>query len=142
MRPDCERGSEKTVIDASAETTKVPDAELRSWVWASGKEPREIIIEAAVPARKVAFDARVGSWPTPKELREEHNGVTRSEILTALKSYLRALLGVEPTLLAAAGALAVEATGEQVRRLLEHPFVKAVRPNRKLRPPRGRVAQR
>jgi hypothetical protein len=120
------------VIDTRAGVLKVRDADLKGWISSGSDERRAVIVETMMPARKVTFDELVGTWPTPKSLRAEGHGPSRSEILAVLRSYLTDLLGEEPTLLTAAGALAVEASGEQMRRVLEHPLVKTVRPNRRL----------
>ena len=52
-----------------------------------------------------------------------------------LRALLARLVDTPPVVLEAAGALAVRANSRQVRQFVDHPLVKSVRPNRRLRSP-------
>ncbi len=58
----------------------------------------------------------------------------RDEALAELSAFASSLLPEPPKTLRAAGALVLRATPAQARELAAHPLVKAIRPNRRLRP--------
>ncbi len=109
----------------------VPDTDLRAWILEENNEERELIVEALVPARKVRFKKWAGTSRAPESIESEPGD--RARILCELRDYLESEVDLRTTLLKAAGAIAIRATGRQVRRFVEHPLVKAIRPNRRLR---------
>ena len=110
---------------------KVHDRELLAWLSGDGDEKQELIVEAAVPRRKVSFRAVPDGRLLPATIG---GSAKKKAILEELASYLTELLHTRPTLLRAAGAFAVRATGSEAERLLDHPLVRSVRLNRRLRP--------
>ncbi len=116
---------------------KIHDHELSEWLARSNAEERELIVEAAVPSRKVSFRKRADGRMLPAAVGGSE---ARTAVLEELRSYLQGLLATPPTLLKAAGALAVRASGSEAQALLEHPLVKSLRLNRKLHPPLKRTA--
>jgi hypothetical protein len=117
----------------ATEFEKVRDPELADWLFHESGEIREILVDVALPRRDVTF-AEVGGRLRAAELRESSPGKGRAEVLRRLRALLEPFLDFPPVVLEAAGALAVRATGRQVRGFVDHPLVKAVRPNRRLRP--------
>jgi len=71
----------------------------------------------------------------PTGLKEIPGASGRKEALRQLRIFLEKLLQTPPVILEAAGALAVRATSREVRDFVDHPLVKSVRPNRRLRAP-------
>jgi hypothetical protein len=118
----------------ATEFEKVRDPELADWLSRESGEIREILVDADLPRRTVTFEETTGGRPRAAGLREASSGSGRKEILRRLRAFLEPFLDTPPVVLEAAGALAVRATGRQVRGFVDHPLVKAVRPNRRLRP--------
>lgn len=116
----------------STTSQKVHDSELAEWLGRSSDDERELIVEAAVPRRKVSFRTRAGGRLLPADV--ESSG-SRNAVLDELWSYLNDLLATPPTLLRAAGALAVRASGREAQLLLDHPLVRSLKWNRKRYPP-------
>lgn len=114
--------------------SKVDDDELAGWLAGGGSGRRELIVDAAVPPRRAAFEIGARGRPRSTAIATS-DGPSRAAVLRELAAYLRSRLAVEPVELAAAGAFAIEATREEARRLLGSPLVRAIRPNRKLSPP-------
>ncbi len=112
---------------------KIRDVELTEWLARSSDEVRELIVEAAVPRRKISLLRGTGGRLLPADVASSGS---RTEVLEELRSYLKDLLATSPTLLKAAGALAVRASGREAQELLAHPLVRALKLNRKLLPPR------
>ena len=109
----------------------VKDAEIAEWLTRDSSDPRELIVEARLPARKVAVQKRADG----RVVADGINGSTASDraaVLAELHAFLSEKLDIPPVLLKAAGALAVRATSQQVRQFAEHPLVKSIRPNRKV----------
>ena len=73
----------------------------------------------------------------PREVETAKN-VDRNSLLEELQHDLDELLGTTTNLLRSAGAVAVRANREQLRQIVRHPLVRAVRSNRQLKP--GNVA--
>jgi hypothetical protein len=117
----------------TTEFEKVRDPELADWLSRESGEIREVLVDAVVPRRSVAFE-EAGGRPRAAELRELSTGNGRKEVLRRLRALLEPFLDSPPVVLEAAGALAIRATGRQVRGFVDHPLIKAVRPNRRLRP--------
>jgi hypothetical protein len=110
----------------------VKDAEIAEWLGRDSSDARELIVEAKLPVRKVTVQKRADGRVVPDEI----NGSAASDraaVLAELHDFLSEKLDVPPVLLKAAGALAVRATSQQVRQFAEHPLVKSIRPNRRLR---------
>lgn len=110
---------------------KVQDSELAAWLAHDSGETRELIIDAALPVRKIAFSRQGNGRLRPSNIRSD--GSARHRLLHELEADLAEVLDTPPKVLETAGALAIKATGSQVRELAEHPLVKAIRPNRRLR---------
>lgn len=109
----------------------VPDEGLRAWMATGGPGTRELIVEAAIPRVQVHLEFR-GQEPLVGKVdgsgREE-----REHVLQELVQFAEGVLSQPPSVLAAAGAIAVRATPEQARALAQSPLVRAIRPNRVLR---------
>lgn len=119
---------------AAAALAKVHDPELADWLSRENGEVREILVDAVLPRRGVTFGEQGGRLrPTRIEEAPAANG--RKETLRQLQSLLETFLDTPPVVLEAAGALAIRATSRQVRGFVDHPLIKAVRPNRRLRTP-------
>lgn len=123
----------------SVSIKKVKDPDLAAWLSQESGEAREILVEAVLPGRRVTFDRQAGGRARPVGLEEEPAALGRKETLSRLRALVARFLDVPPVVLEAAGALAVRARSEQVRQFVDHPLVKAVRPNRKLRAPVSRL---
>ena len=119
----------------TAPASKVQDSDLAAWLSEDSGELREVLIDAAVPSRQVTLAPRPDGRLLPVDLRSEASPRTRDQVLRRLKTFLTRLLDTPPVVLEAAGALAVRASSHQMRQVVEHPLVKSVRPNRKLRQP-------
>ena len=119
-------------LAATIDSRKIADEELSRWLAEGGQERRELIVEAAVPARRAAFDTGPRGRPRPQSITSSGIGLSRADVLEKLGTYLRNVLDSPPVELASAGAFAIEASRQEVLHLLEHPLVKALRPNRKL----------
>jgi hypothetical protein len=104
------------------------DAELNTWLDTADDETREVIVEARVPKRRVRLDPGT----RPKELTTD-DGPSRAAVLQELQEFLTGVLGSAPRILSAAGAIPLRATQDQLRRIVRHPLVKAVRANRRLK---------
>ncbi len=115
---------------ATIASQKVFDSELVEWLTRDSSDARELIVEAKLPARKVSFQKGPQGRMLPRSVGKT---ASRTDALGDLFVDAKALLGTPPTLLKAAGALAVKATRRETQKLLEHPLVRAVRLNRRLR---------
>lgn len=113
---------------------KVKDPDLAVWLSEDSEESREILVEAVLPGRKVTF-GEAGGRLRPTGLRTESASQGRKETLSRLRKILAKFLDTPPVVLESAGALAVRASSHQVRQFVDHPLVKSVRPNRRLRKP-------
>ena len=113
---------------------KIHGSVLGDWLLRAGEGTQEIIVEAAVPARKVTSRRGVGGRYQPSALaKDKGSGLGRAEVLDRLGSYLTCLLPEPPTALHGAGAFAVRANSDQLRHIAQHPLVRAIRPNRRRR---------
>ena len=119
-----------TVVSAE----KVKDPDLAVWLSEDSEESREILVEAVLPGRKIIYE-QVGGRLRPADLRSAPASQGRKETLSRLRAILERLLDTPPVVLESAGALAVRASSRQVRQFMDHPLVKSVRPNRRLRRP-------
>jgi len=81
--------------------------------------------------------ANNAAFTLPREV-ETAKHVDRNSLLEELQHDLDELLGTRTNLLRSAGAVAIRANREQLRRIARHPLVRVVRSNRRLRP--GNVA--
>jgi hypothetical protein len=98
-----------------------------------GDDTREVIVEAKVPPRTVRLGQALSERHLPKEILTEGEG-DRGAVLQELQADLNRLLGHSTNPLRAAGAIAVRANREQLLEITKHPLVRAVRPNRRLKP--------
>lgn len=119
---------------ALAVLEKVHDPELADWLSQESGEVREILVDAVLPRRTVSL-GESGNRLRPTGLQETPGANGRKEALRQLRTFLERLLETPPVILETAGALAVRATSREVRELVDHPLVKSVRPNRRLRAP-------
>jgi hypothetical protein len=119
----------------STASGKVHDPELAGWLSRENGEAREILVEAILPRRTVTFGSDQRGGLRSAGIEEAPAGLGRREALRQLRLVLEPLLETPPVVLEAAGALAVRATSRQVRHFVDHPLIKAVRPNRRLRQP-------
>jgi hypothetical protein len=111
----------------------VENAELAAWLSIDSPEMRELIVEARLPARQAVIEKRSEGIGNPRTIGVKPTTPDqRSKILAELYAFLADRLDVPPVLLKAAGAVAVKATSNQARQFVDHPLVKAIRPNRKL----------
>jgi hypothetical protein len=124
-----------TLTGASAK--KVKDPALVLWLLEDRGEDREILVDVVLPHREVRFSPNADGCLRPRDIREGSDYADRKEVLKKLGRVLARLLDTPPVVLETAGALIVRANSEQVRQFVSHPLVKAVRPNRRLRPPPG-----
>ena len=111
----------------------VKDAELRAWMETTTDELRDVIVEAALPPRRVVFQHRSAGGASPKSIdsADEQN---RESLLEELDQHLREIVGVEKTrVLKTAGAIVVRATAEEIHAIAKQPLVKAIRTSRRLR---------
>ena len=112
---------------------KVPDAELADWLSQENGEAREILVDALLPRRTLTLGPGRTGRMRPVAMEEAAGG--RKEALRQLRLFVESFLDTPPVVLEAAGALAVRATSRQVRRFMDHPLVKTLRPNRRLHRP-------
>jgi hypothetical protein len=117
---------------AKQEPTADLDGELSEWLDTADDEPREVIIEARVPKRRVRLPTGIIHGTRPQEVITEE-GPSRAAVLEDLKNYLTEVIGSPPRILSAAGAIPLLATIKQIRQIVRHPNVKAVRVNRRLK---------
>ena len=111
----------------------VKDAELRAWMEATTDEVRDVIVEAALPPRRVVFQRRPGAGASPKSI-DSTDDQDRESLLDDLDQQLREIVGVEKTrVLKTAGAIVVRATAKEIHAIAKQPLVKAIRTNRRLR---------
>lgn len=118
--------------DSSPVPDKIDDPDLRDWLAGDSGEPRELIVEANVPLRKVAFGQRLAGRAVPSGI-ESGSADERAASLDELRALLADKLGLPANVLRSAGAVVVRATSQQVRQFADHPSVRAIRPNRRLR---------
>ncbi len=117
---------------AAQKPTVALDHELSVWIDAVEDEPREVIVEARVPTRLVRFATDKSCGNRPEEVNTEA-GPSRDTVLEELQAFLTDLVGESPRVLSASGAIPLLATKSQVRQIVLHPYVKAVRVNRRLK---------
>jgi hypothetical protein len=108
------------------------DDELNAWLNQEDDETREVIVEARVPQRRVQFARGSSNNQLLKEVTTEE-GLSRAKVLAQLCDFLTGLLGSAPHILSAGGAIPLRATQDQLRQIVRHHLVKAVRANRKLK---------
>jgi hypothetical protein len=106
--------------------------DLVGWMNQDSGEVRDLIVEARLPTRKVRFQGPLPLRPTASGV--EGGGPERVATLEHLRSYVSDVLRIPTSVLQAAGALVISANSRQVRELATHELVKAIRPNRRLRP--------
>ena len=110
----------------------VPDADVAAWLSTNSQDARELIVEAQLPRRRVIVQKRADGRMAPVGI-QSIAAEERAATLSQLYDFLSERLEVSPVLLKAAGAIAVRATSQQVRQFANHPLVKAIRPNRRLK---------
>ncbi len=108
------------------------DDKLSAWLDTPDDERREIIVEAQVPQRRVRLPAGRGQGTRPAEVATA-DGPSRAAVLQELQEFLTEVVGTAPRILAAAGAIPLRATQDQLRQIVRHPLVRAVRTNRRLK---------
>jgi hypothetical protein len=113
-------------------TTAHLDRELAVWLDSTDDTPREVIVEARVPKRRVRLGKGTTHGPRPTEVITEE-GPSRTAALEELQRFLTEVVGTPPHILWTAGAIPLLASRNQVRQIVRHPSVKAVRLNRRLR---------
>jgi len=120
----------------NGETTSpqsVLDAELRALLEAETDQLCDVIVEAVLPPRQVAFEQRRDAGASPKSI-DSTNDPDRESLLDALDHKVREIVGVEKTrVLSAAGAIVVRATAEAIHTIAKQPMVKAIRTNRRFK---------
>lgn len=125
-------GKQSKTTDSRAAWEKVQDPELIKWLSSESVDVRELIVEANLPERKVTLRRGADGRLIPEGIRSPATP-KRADVLAELGLFLGELLDDTPSLLKSAGAIAVKATGRQVRQFVDHPLVKGIRANRKLR---------
>lgn len=120
---------------AVAAMEKVHDPELADWLSRENGEAREILVDTVLPRRSVTYRSAEGRRPQPASVEETSAANGRRETLLQLRAFLEKFLDTPPVVLEAPGALAIRATSRQVWKFMDHPLVKSVRPNRRLRIP-------
>ncbi len=107
------------------------DAEVRGWLESTSGEVRDVIVEAALPPRRVVFQQRPGTAPIPKSI-DSSSDSDRETLLNKLDQTLREMGGVQKTrVLKAAGAIVVRASAKEIQVIAQQPMVKAIRANRR-----------
>src|SRR5262249_47070299 len=109
------------------------DAGLEAWLDTEGDDMREVIVEARVPQRRVRLAAGTPQQRHAEEVTTEE-GADRTEVLQELQEFLTTVIGRRPRILHAAGAIPLHVTRDQLRQIVGHPLVRAVRTNRRLKP--------
>ena len=89
-------------------------------------------MEAQLPRRRVIMQKRADGRRVPTGIQSTP-AAERAAVLSQLYDFLSERLEVSPVVLKAAGAIAIRATSQQVRQFANHPLVKAIRPNRRLK---------
>ena len=107
------------------------DPTLTAWITSGNQEVQEIIIEVHLPPRQMRMMKRNNYQPVPVQLLAGSPDA-RLQRLQELNSFLAGQMQLTTTVLKAAGAIAVRATGQEVQKILQHPMVKAIRSNRRL----------
>ncbi|MEZ5582010.1 MAG: hypothetical protein R3F37_03805 [Candidatus Competibacteraceae bacterium] len=110
----------------------IQDHDLLDWLASDNASPRDLIVELKLPKRLVVFQRDVAGRQTPNAIRNSTPN-ERDERLSELNRYLHDDLKLPTHVLRAAGAIAVSANKEKVKEILDHPLVKAIRSNRRLR---------
>lgn len=108
------------------------DPSLVEWMQEDSTGIREVIIEAHLPQRQLLMRLGESGRMVPDRLLSPSPPTDRVRMLEELNDFLSGQMQLPTTILKAAGAIAVRASGKDVRHILEHPMVKAIRPNRKL----------
>jgi hypothetical protein len=111
--------------------------ELAGWLEGEGDgdQARELIIEARTPPRVVRLEgSRAAGKAVPGDV-ESTGPADRARIISELNRELSRIVDGPTTVLKAAGAVVIRADRDQLRKILELPQVKAVRPNRSLKRP-------
>jgi len=106
----------------------------------SAKEPlqvRQMVLGTLIVVRVVVRAKSPSGRILPREVETAKN-VDRNSLLEEFQRDLDELPGTTTNLLRSAGAVAVRANREQLRQIIRHPLVRAVRSNRRLKP--GNVA--
>lgn len=116
----------------TAITKKVRDEDLVNWISSESSDLRELIIEARVPARKVAMQKRKDGYSVPRYVKS-YSHSERAEVIEKLNSIINGILDEPPVLLKSAGALAVRASAKQALEFVDNPLVKFIRPNRRIK---------
>lgn len=104
-------------------------AEIAKWLESETAAPAEFIIQADLPGRTVA----VSNSATRQFESVSGMNADRQVRLFSLAAAIRDIILTEPSVLKAAGAIAVLALPEQLRRISRLPGIREIRFNRKLR---------
>ena len=106
------------------------DKGLTQWLEQDSDEPRELIVEVDSPGPKFNIERQAdGHFSTVGEVA---TGEDIEAALSTLDSELHAIVSGPTNILHAAGAIALRATSQQVKRFIDLPGVRAVYPNRNL----------
>lgn len=108
----------------------IPD-EIVAWMESGTAVPAEFIIQADLPRRSVAVIERATGRRDFSDV--SGNTVERMERLMALAAAVRRTILTEASVLKAAGAIAVSALPEELRRISQLPGIREIRFNRKRR---------
>jgi hypothetical protein len=123
------------------DSTKIVDADLRSFAASEGRdERRSIIVELGVPPPPLAltFERRLGTFPKPLPQRgKQMDTIDLSDVeghsasMDELERQLCSLgLAADSVRLDAAQAFVVPVTAEQLRAVSRMPLAGIIRPNR------------
>ena len=110
----------------------IQEPDLAKWLSQENDEVRELIVECKLPARQVDFERRSDGSAVPVGMTSVPTS-DRFALLGQLSSFLESVVQRPTTVLKAAGVIAVKATRQEVLRFVDHPLVKAIEPNRRLR---------
>lgn len=108
------------------------DPSLSTWLSDGANDIREVIVEAHLPSRHILMRRGESGRMVPDQLFFKANSKDRLYSLNELNEFLAGQMRLTTTVLKAAGAIVVRASGADMRRIFTHPLVKAIRPNRKL----------
>jgi hypothetical protein len=106
--------------------------DIANWVRSGDTDIREIIIEVNLPQRRVVIRRSEYGPMVLDHIESSFTPEDRACLLGDLNNFLSKQMHLTTTILKTAGAIAVQASGKDVQRILAHPMVKAIRPNRKV----------
>ena len=112
--------------------TRIPDKSLRAMIDQDPESLCTVIVEADLPKRSFTIlgnkSKKLVSEGTPSRM-------SRESVLTELAGSIRGLVGDgDINVLKSPGAIIVKANAGKLKEVLQLPYVKAIRPNRRLPP--------